>query len=321
MRGSADVLLARGIAAPRRVSSALTVSQGTRRIVKRGPNRVRLGRLGRDRARGKWLILALLFLGAAIAYGAIIGGQSARLFAALKGGVEGLAVASGFGVKRVTVEGKRHATDAAITTALEAGPSTMMLAFDTDAAKARLEALPWIKHAQVMRLLPSTLQVVIEERVPYAIWQKSGETYVIDAEGVVLAPALREAYADLPLVVGAGAGRSAAFLFDALQPYGDLREKLIGAIRVGDRRWTLKLASGLEIMLPDDNIGQALEALAQFESERGLLDRNIAAVDLRLADRVTVRLHGEADAAAPGAPASSDIPTASTKGARPKGNT
>ncbi len=67
-----------------------------------------------------------------------------------------------------------------------------------------------------MRLLPSTLQVVVEERTPYAVWQNKGQTYVVDAEGVVLAPALREAYASLPLVVGEGAAKSAAELYDQL---------------------------------------------------------------------------------------------------------
>ncbi len=52
----------------------------------------------------------------------------------------------------------------------------MMLGFDSDPAKARLEGVPSIRHAQVMRLLPSTLQVQIEERVPYAIWQNHGQT-------------------------------------------------------------------------------------------------------------------------------------------------
>ena len=55
-----------------------------------------------------------------------------------------------------------------------------MLTFDTAAAKSRLEAVPWIRHAQVMRLLPSTLQLVIEEREPYAVWQNQGKTFVVD---------------------------------------------------------------------------------------------------------------------------------------------
>ena len=159
-KGSADALLARGIAAPRKSSRGLPVLASARRLVTRSPRSVRLGRLNGDRVRGKWLIVCALFLVSALLYGAWIGGQTERLFDALNGGVEKLAVAAGFGVKRITVEGQSHATDAEITAALKAGPDTMMLGFDTDAAKARLEMVPWIRHAQVMRLLPSTLQVV-----------------------------------------------------------------------------------------------------------------------------------------------------------------
>ena len=320
-KGSADALLARGIAAPRKSSRGLPVLASARRLVTRSPRSVRLGRLNGDRVRGKWLIVCALFLVSALVYGAWIGGQTARLFDALNGGVEKLAVAAGFGVKRITVEGQSHATDAEITAALKAGPDTMMLGFDTDAAKARLEVVPWIRHAQVMRLLPSTLQVQIEERVPYAIWQNHGQTYVVDVEGVTLAPALREAYADLPLVVGEGAAKAASALYDALKPYGDLREKMIAASRVGDRRWTLKLASGLEIMLPDDNIDEALASLIKLDEERGLLKRDIAAIDLRLLDRVTVRLREEADASSPDAGAAPEIPTSSTKTVPGKGKT
>jgi len=317
-RGSQETLLARGIAAPRKASGRLPVLAGTRRLITRSPRSIRLARLGQDRVRGKWLILCVLFLASAVVYGAVVGGQTARAYDALTGGIEHLAVAAGFGVKRITLNGQLHATDAAITAALGAGPDTMMLGFDTDAAKARLEAVPWIRHAQVMRLLPSTLQVVVEERTPYAIWQNKGQTYVVDAEGVVLAPALREAYASLPLVVGEGAGKSAAQLFDQLTPHGDLTQNLVAAIRVGDRRWTLKLASGLEIMLPDDNVGEALTSLAKLDQERGLLKRDIAAVDLRLLDRVTVRLRATASAAPPGGTPQAEVPTASTKTAKGK---
>jgi cell division protein FtsQ len=312
-RGSQEGLLARGIAAQRKASGRLPVLAGTRRLVARSPSSIRLARLGQDRVRGKWLVLCALFLGSALVYGAVIGGQTAKVYDALTGGIEHLAVAAGFGVKRITLTGQLHATDAAITAALGAGPDTMMLGFDTDAAKARLEAVPWIRHAQVMRLLPSTLQVVLEERTPYAIWQNKGQTYVVDAEGVVLAPALREAYAGLPLVVGEGAGKGAAQLFDQLTSHGDLTQNLVAAIRVGDRRWTLKLTSGIEIMLPDDNVAEALTSLAKLDRARGVLKRDIAAVDLRLLDRVTVRLRATASAAPPGGAPQAEVPTASTK--------
>ena len=165
-RGSQEFLLARGIAVRKR-SGHLPVIARTRNLITRSPTSIRLARIGQDRVRGKWLALCVLLLGSAVVYGAIVGGQTAKLYDALTGGIEHMAVAAGFGVKRVTVAGQVHATDASITAALGAGPDTMMLNFDTDAAKQRLEAVPWIRHAQVMRLLPSTLQVVIEERDPF----------------------------------------------------------------------------------------------------------------------------------------------------------
>ena len=141
-----------------------------------------------------------------------------------------------------------------------------------------------------MRLLPSTLQVVVEERTPFAVWQKNGQTFVVDSEGVVLAPALRDAYPALPFVVGEGAGTNAAQLVAELAAHDDLKEHLLAAIRVGDRRWTLKLISGTDIMLPDDNVPEALASLAKLDGEQDVLERDIAAVDLRLLDRITVRL-------------------------------
>ncbi len=317
---SQEALLARGIVAPREPSRRLPVLTGTRALITRKPRSLRLGRAGRDRVRGKWLLLSVLFLGTAVVYGSIIGGQTGRLLDAAATGVERLAVAVGFGVKRVTVEGQRYATDSAITAALAAGPDTMMLSFDTDAAKERLESVPWIRHAQVMRLLPSTLQVVIEERSPYAVWQNKGKTFVVDDQGVVLAPALPQAYPELPLVVGQGAGKHAAALYEQLEPYEALRGKMLAALRVGDRRWTLKLRTGTEIMLPDDNIDVALQSLTKLEDERGVYERDLAAIDLRLLDRITVCLRETAAAVARDAAAPIDVPTAST-GATPKGKT
>jgi cell division protein FtsQ len=308
---SQERLLARGIASVRRPAARLPVLSGSRQLITRSPKSIRLGRIGQH-ARGKWLAISAAFLASALVYGAVIGGQTAHAYDAFTGGLEKLAIAAGFGVKRITVSGHRHVTDAAITAALGVGPETMMLKFDTDTAKARLEAVPWIRHAQVMRLLPSTLQVLIEERAPYAIWQNQGQTYVVDAEGVVLAPALREAYPALPLVVGQGAAKHATQLFDQLVAFREIEEDLVAAIRVGDRRWTLKLASGVEIMLPDDNIPEALASLTKLDAERGVLKRNIAAVDLRLLDRITVRLRETAAANPQGPPPADDVPTAST---------
>ena len=312
--GASDRLLARAIVPSRRGHPVVLASlKGRRRSAHKMsfvPSR-----------KAIWPGLTLLFVLAATTYGLLVGGQVTSFYDQARNGVEALAVAAGFGVKQIVVQGQTHTTDTEIKAALDAGPSAMMLDFDTEAAKARLEAVPWIRHAQVMRLLPSTLQVVIEERAPFAIWQSGGKTYVVDEAGTVLSPAVREAYLELPLVVGEGAAKNAPALYDTLKPYDELKQQLIASVRVGDRRWTLKLKSGVEILLPDDNVADALKTYTNVERNRGLIGDNIAAVDLRLADRVTFRLR---DIKAPRViavqpvPQPNEIPTAATKGMPPK---
>ena len=301
-----DALLARGIAVPQRRFAGLNLPGFGGK--KRAPGGAAL-----DRGGGAWRVVVVLLVAGAAGYGFWISGEEG-LYGQTKRGLEALTIAAGFGVKRITVEGQQHTTDAELTRALGAGPGSFMLAFDTDAAKERLEQVPWVKHAQVMRLLPSTLQVVIEERIPFAVWQSQGKTYVVDVEGAVIAPAVREAYASLPLVVGEGAGKNAADLFETLKPFDSVTKQMVAALRVGDRRWTLKLSSGVDVMLPDDGVADALKTLINLDRDRSLLQREIAAVDLRLADRVSVRIRDKAELTMPDSgSALPDVPTSSTK--------
>lgn len=306
----AERLLARSIAVPKPRFAGIKLPGfgGSTRAAPRHPAGATSHRGGRA-----WRSLAVLFLAGAVGYGLWLGGKSGPAYGEATTGLAKFAVALGFGVKQITIEGQQHLSDGELTAALGAGPGTNILAFNTDDAKARLEAVPWIKRAQVMRLLPSTLQVVVEERIPFAVWQSQGQNYVIDSAGAVLAPVVREAYADLPLVVGEGANKNAADLLITLAPFASVRSRLIAAFRVGDRRWTLKLMPGVDVMLPDDNVETALNALIDLDQDKGLLAKDISAVDLRLADRVAVRLRDGGEVPPDAAPAGADVPTASVK--------
>ena len=61
-------------------------------------------------------------------------------------------------------------------------------------------------------------------------------------------------------------------------------------IRVAGRRWDLRLDNGIVVKLPEHNVPRAMDTLATLEAEESILERDIAAVDLRLEDRTTVRL-------------------------------
>jgi len=241
-----------------------------------------------------WRVATFGFIAAATVYGLSEGGYFNRSaqFASKK--VSTLIVRVGFAVDRVTIEGQARTKDSEIVHALGLDEDTSTLGFNTASARARLEKLPLVRRAQVMRLLPSQLHVVLEERVPYAIWQHNTTLRLVDQDGTVIETLKERGALKLPLVVGEGAGTHARELLDELALWPQVGEKVEAAIRVADRRWNLKLLNGLEIRLPEDGTAKAIKKVAELDKTQKILSSDAISVDLRLADRVTIRLGEEA---------------------------
>ena len=100
-----------------------------------------------------------------------------------------LALAAGLEVKAVQIEGRQQSS-ATRRSPRRWGRATgvSIFAFDTEAARERLKRNGWVSEARVMRLLPSTLVVEIEERKPFALWREGGKTAAIERrQGAALA--------------------------------------------------------------------------------------------------------------------------------------
>jgi len=211
-----------------------------------------------------------------------------KLWMAAAVGVAG----AGFEVKTVEVTGLKTMGRLPVYTAALDGASDSMLLVDLDEVRDRLLMLPWVKDASVGRRLPDTLAIEITERKPYAIWQYRGEHRLVDAEGAVLPSGDITRYAKLPIVVGKGANTEAANLIALLHDYPAAAKHVAGAVWIGERRWDLKLKSGETLALPDD-YAEARNALGNFvriDRDSGLVDKGFTRFDMRLADRLTVRI-------------------------------
>ena len=101
---------------------------------------------------------------------------------------------------------------------------------------------------------------------------------------------IRSVIAYLALVAGAGAQEAAAELVNQLAAHSSLRLLVRAAARVADRRWTLYLANGIKVLLPARDVPGALQRLAGLEREQSILTRDLASIDLRLGDRIALRL-------------------------------
>lgn len=248
------------------------------------------------RLAGPWRVATGLFLVATSVYGVLEGGYVQRSVDYLSRQTSSAVELAGFTVNKLTIEGQSRTSDQDLVRALAITSRQSMLSFDSGAAQGRLETLPWVRHAQVMRLLPSRIHIVIEERAPFAVWQHNGKAHLIDPDGAVIAPVRTASRPDLPLVVGVGAAKEARALFELLAGKSELREQLRAAVRVADRRWNLKLVNGVEIRLPEENVAYAVNKIEQLDKEHGVLSGDIEAVDLRIPDRVTIRLTKDAAA-------------------------
>ena len=227
-------------------------------------------------------------------YGAALNGSVARMTqgpaAAVSQGVWSLGNLVPLRIANIEISGETRGRRDEVAAALgvKAGDSIVFL--NAREARRRVEEIAWVKQAEVLRLLPDSIKVKVTERPPFAVWQWQGDLSVIDAEGVVIGPASQDDYAALPLVVGTGANKEAAALFELLARWPALRPRMRAAVRVADRRWNIRLFNGVDIRLPEVGVAAALDELAALEESYGLLQRDIAAVDLRLSDRITIRL-------------------------------
>ncbi len=141
-----------------------------------------------------------------------------------------------------------------------------------------------------MRRFPNQLDIAVKEREPFAIWQRGKSYYVIDRTGAAMSGIAASHLVKLPLVTGEGANTAAAELINHLEAYPDLLLQVKAAARVGGRRWTLYLDSGATVLLPEQNVADAVRTVNDLNVSQQILSKGIRSVDLRLDGRVTVEV-------------------------------
>jgi cell division protein FtsQ len=262
--------------------------------------RRRGGWTGRLRRHGWWIgapaVLAGAVCGAVQLNGSSVG-QS--VFHSASNHLLGASAAIGLRVADIRVEGRETTDRETILEALGARPGTPILAVDPARAKQRLESLPWVRSALIERRLPDTLYVRLVERKPLALWQHAGKIELIDRVGAVIPVSRLDQFAKLPLVVGADAASHASELLTMLESEPYLAARVTAAVQVGGRRWNLRVDRSIDVLLPADDPAAAWADLARLERSSTILKRDVRAIDMRLPDRLVVRVAPEPPKEAP----------------------
>src|SRR6202140_2539136 len=236
----------------------------------------------------------VLLLLASAAFGIVKGGHVEELNSALSDTRNAIANSAGFRITTVAINGRKQLSqDEVLATGGVNGRSSLLF-LDAAAVRDKLKANPWIADATVLKLYPGQLQIDIVERSAFALWQRDGRLSVISDDGAVLEPYVPRRFLSLPLVVGKGAETHAKDFLMLLARYPRVNSATKAAVFVGERRWNLRLKDGLDIRLPENEVGNALATLSTLDKEERLFSRDIVAVDMRLPDRLIVQLSEEA---------------------------
>ena len=235
-------------------------------------------------------ISAVLFLGMTILHSIILGdylNYEGSPWLKIPGKLSSFV---GWAADDIRITGLVHQEPETLLTALGIRPGGSLIGFDATNAKALLENLDWVSTAKVQRSFPNKLEISVEERVPFAVWQRAGSYYVIDRSGSAMSNVSPGKLPALPLVTGEGAQFEVAELVNQLEVSPDLSSKVRGAARVGQRRWNLYLDNGVTDLLPEKDVKAALVRVAALDASQHLLSKGVKSVDLRFPGRVIVAI-------------------------------
>jgi cell division protein FtsQ len=263
-------------------------------VIDREPPPRLIGWIERHVPRRAGLAATLLLLAGSTSLGIVKGGHYDDFAAALSDTRNALANSAGFRITTVAINGRKQLSQDEILAIGGVNGRSSLLFLDAIAVRDRLKANPWIADATVIKYYPGGLQIDIVERSAFALWQQDGKLSVIADDGAVLEPYVSRRFVSLPLVVGKGAETRARDFLALLARYPQVSSVTKAAIFVGERRWNLRTRDGLDIRLPENDVGNALATLSKLDKEDRLFSRDIVAIDMRLSDRLTVQLSDDA---------------------------
>jgi cell division protein FtsQ len=246
---------------------------------RRRPRRV-LPRRWRTR---RALPLAIGLVSAVAFWAATDGGAGARTPTSVVPHLDQLLERVGLGLSEIAVSGQQMVPDRAIYERLALSGTRSIWTIDTDAARRRLETVPWIEKASLKRIFPDRLLIEIKERQPVAIWRDANRAFAVGPEGGVLGEVDQTRFTRLPSVFGVKAASNAPSIIAIVRRVPELDARVALFERVAERRWTLHLKSGRRILLPADGEAHALLSLMKGPLGARLIDLDFEVLDLRVA--------------------------------------
>lgn len=209
-------------------------------------------------------------------------------------------------IDRIAVHGNERLSKGEVLAVLNGMRGQSLVWTDLDAWRKRLLASPWVRDASLRRSLPSTVDVLITERVPVGVGRINGDMYLVDERGVVIdqyGPQYSDF--DLPIIDGlTSAHPSEGDGSDVDEARAELAARVIASLAakpavgkrlsqvdVTDLHNAIVILNGdsAVIQLGDDQFLRRIESYLDLAAALRERVAEIDYVDLRFEDRIYVR--------------------------------
>lgn len=168
-------------------------------------------------------------------------------------------------------------------------------ALDLDTVRAEFERLPWVRHADIRRLWPGRLAILLEQQRAAAVWN---DRALLNTHGEVFAVAAMDKYLGLPrLYAPEGTERETARRYGEFvalaRPLGLRVEQVVVTTR---QSWRVRLrgrdAAGVLVELGRDHLSERLARFALFYPQAVATLGPIARADMRYPNGFAAQVKG-----------------------------
>ena len=163
-----------------------------------------------------------------------------------------------------------------------------LTSIDLKKISAEIDKIDWVNKSELRKIYPSTLEVKVYEHSPIAIWYNDGNKFLVDRDSKIITELNPNKFKNLKVVAGPNALEDIPIIISMIKNYPEFEKKIKSLLRVGDRRWTIRLHNGITIHLPEKNVANAIEEIEDLDREYSLLSRYIEIIDMRLPDRIDI---------------------------------
>lgn len=188
-------------------------------------------------------------------------------------------------VKEVMIFGNDKVTETEVYDLTGISDGDNIYDLDLVDIKAELEKHPWVKNVVIERVIPSKINIFIEERAAKAIYETRKGRYLIDDQGNLLEKIEDDMQTQGYLaVLGDGANKEYMNILDKLYSVEAIYNEVSMLQFMGKRRWNIVLKNGSLIKLPENNIRKSLEELDVLLKTNNILAQQCE-IDLRFTGR------------------------------------